>query len=83
MTQRERVLRHLRDYGSITGLEAMQEYGIIHLASRVSDMKKAGVPIHVEMVKGRNRYGEATSYARYFLDDCGLSDKVHRQMLKR
>lgn len=71
MTQQERIVRHLRDYGSITSLEAMQEYGVMRLASRVSDLKKAGFPIRSEMVKGRNRYGEATSYARYSLGDCG------------
>lgn len=67
MTQSERVVRHLRDYGSITSLEAMQEYGIMRLASRVSDLKKSGLPIRREMVSGRNRYGEPTSYARYSL----------------
>lgn len=67
MTQSERIVRHLRDFGSITSLEAMQEYGIMRLASRVSDLKKSGLPIQREMVSGRNRYGEATSYARYHL----------------
>lgn len=67
LTQCQRVQRHLEDYGSITSLEAMQDYGIMRLASRISDLKKAGVPIIKEMVKGENRYGEATSYARYTL----------------
>lgn len=67
MTQAEQIVRHLRDYGSITTMEAMQDYGIMRLASRISDLKKAGVPIQVEMVSGKNRYGEATSYARYHL----------------
>lgn len=65
MTQNERVIRHLREYGSISSLEAMQEYGIMRLASRISDLRKTGIPIRREMVKGKNRYGEVTSYARY------------------
>ncbi len=68
MKQSERIIRHLRDFGSITSLEAMKEYGVMRLASRVSDLKKVGFPIRSEMVKGRNRYGEVTSYARYFWD---------------
>lgn len=68
MTQSERIVRHLRDYGSITSMEAMREYGIMRLASRISDLKKAGIPIRAEMVNGKNRYGEATSYARYYLE---------------
>ena len=65
MTQNDRILRHLRDYGSISSMEAVQEYGIMRLASRISDLKKAGIPIYREMVTGKNRYGENTSYARY------------------
>ena len=68
MTQTERIIRHLRDHGSISALEALSEYGIMRLASRISDLKKAGIPIHREMVTGKNRYGEATSYARYSMD---------------
>ena len=40
MTQSERILRHLTDYGSITQGEALQEYGIMRLASRVNDLRK-------------------------------------------
>lgn len=68
MTQNDRILRHLRDYGSISSMEAVQEYGIMRLASRISDLKKAGIPIHREMVTGENRYGESTSYARYSIE---------------
>lgn len=68
MRQNDRILRHLRDHGTITSLEAMQEYGIMRLASRISDLKRSGVPIRREMVSGKNRYGEATSYARYSID---------------
>lgn len=71
MTQCERILRHMEDYGSISSLEAVNEYGIMRLASRISDLKRMGVPISKETVKGKNRYGEATSYARYSLDSGG------------
>lgn len=67
MTQCERIIRHLEDYGSITSATAMEEYGIMRLASRISDLKKQGVSIKTEIVSGKNRYGERTSYARYYL----------------
>lgn len=67
MTQCERILRHCKDYGSITSLEAMQEYGIMRLASRISDLRKMGYDIEVVTETGKNRYGEKTSYARYSL----------------
>lgn len=59
----------MRDYGSITSAEAITEYGIYRLASRISDLKKQGILIEKEMVSGKNRYGEPTSFARYSLGD--------------
>lgn len=66
-TQCERILRHLRDYGSISSLEAITEYGILRLASRISDLKRQGFNISAERGKGKNRYGEPTSFAVYRL----------------
>lgn len=68
LTQSERILRHLEIFGSITSLEAMRDYGIMRLASRVSDLKKDGLPVRTEFVRGKNRFGEPTCYARYHLE---------------
>lgn len=68
MTQSERIVSHLEAFGSITSLEAMRDYGIMRLASRVSDLKKEGLPVRTEFVRGRNRFGEPTCYARYSLE---------------
>ena len=65
MTQCEQVIRHMEESGSITSLEAMQEYGIMRLASRINDLKKSGVPIHREIVSRKNRFGEMVTFARY------------------
>lgn len=35
MTQCERILRHLQDYGSITQAEAVTEYGCYRLGARI------------------------------------------------
>jgi len=67
LTQCERVLRHLEDFGSITSLEAMSEYGIMRLASRIADLKGQGYPIVSERTTGRNRYDGPTSYCTYRL----------------
>ena len=67
LTQCERILRHLEDFGSISQLEAIAEYGIMRLASRITDLKRQGYPISAKMVKGKNRYGEPTHYAVYRL----------------
>jgi hypothetical protein len=57
----------LEDFGSITSLEAMSEYGIMRLASRIADLKGQGYPIVSERVTGKNRYEETTSYSVYRL----------------
>lgn len=69
MTQNERIIRHLKDYGSITSFEAMQEYGIMRLASRIFDLKKMEYDIRSELIKSVNRYGEPIRYARYLLNE--------------
>lgn len=66
-TQCERILRHLEDYGTITSLEAISEYGILRLASRISDLKKQGYAISSEIGTGKNRYGEVTHFSVYKL----------------
>ena len=66
-TQCDRILRHLRDYGTISSLEAITEYGILRLASRINDLKRQGYPITSETKSSKNRYGETTHYSVYKL----------------
>ena len=67
ITQCDMILRHLRDYGSITSLEAISEYGILRLASRITDLKRSGHNIVSETATGNNRYGEKIRYSVYRL----------------
>lgn len=62
-----RVVRHMRDYGSITAMDAVKEYGIMRLAARVADLKKLGYTIDAKFEKSKNRYGETINYVRYYL----------------
>jgi hypothetical protein len=65
VTQCERILRHLQDYGSITQAEAVTEYGCYRLGARIWDLKAQGIPIRSERVTGKNRYDEPVSFSRY------------------
>lgn len=67
MTQCERILQYIDENGSITQLDALREFGCMRLASRISDLKKAGYPIRGKMETSKNRYGESVSYSRYFM----------------
>lgn len=67
MTQCERVVKYMEDFGSITSMEAVVDLGIMRLASRICDLSKQGYQIERVMETGKNRYGESTNYARYSL----------------
>lgn len=68
MTQRSRVLRYMREYGSITSLEAFRDLGITRLSGVIFDLRKDHA-IGPTTESSRNRYGEKTSYSRYYLAD--------------
>ena len=67
LTQKDRIIRHLNDKGSITALEAMKEYGIMRLTSRISELKDEGYNIRSEFVSAKNRYNEPVSFSKYSL----------------
>jgi hypothetical protein len=67
LTQKDRIIRHLNDKGSITALEAHQEYGIMRLTSRISELKDEGYNIRSEFVSAKNRYNEPVSFSKYSL----------------
>lgn len=67
MTQNEEVLDYLEKHESITQLEALRELGIMRLASRISDLRKAGTPIRKKMIEVRARNGRKAYVAEYSL----------------
>ena len=56
MTQCERILRFMDQYGSIMQADA-DTLRIKRLASRICELRQRGVNIAVETIKGRNEYG--------------------------
>lgn len=71
MTQNEKILKHMEDYGGITSLEAIYEYGCTRLSARISDLRRAGHSIRSERRTSRNRYGDKVSFCLYWLEDLG------------
>ena len=67
MTQVEKVVKYMNDFGSISTMEAFTELGITRLASRIHDITRMGIEISKENVSGKNRYGETVHYTRYRL----------------
>ncbi len=68
-TQCERILRYMKEFGSITPMDALSNLGVMRLASRISELKKLGIPIQKETVSAKNRYGETVRFAKYRMAD--------------
>ena len=49
-TQQEQIQKHLESVKKITAVIAYEKFGCLRLASRMFNLKKAGLPIITEMV---------------------------------
>ena len=67
MTQNERVLKYMTDFGSITPMDALNDLGIYRLSARIYDLARSGIAINSIMETGKNRYGETVRFSRYSL----------------
>ena len=65
MTQCERIMKYIEDFGSITTFEAFSELGITRLGSRIHDLKNQGVNFERETITKKNRYNEPIHFTRY------------------
>jgi hypothetical protein len=69
MTQQEEILKYLKDHGSITRLQAACDLHIFELSSRIGELTKKGYNITSTRVSGVNKYGRASHYAVYRLEE--------------
>lgn len=61
-SQRQTVLRHLRDTGPLDALTALRLYGVQRLAARVKDLRESGWQIQTETIRSGNK-----KFGRYWL----------------
>lgn len=64
MTLRREVLRHLKEYGSITTFEAFTEYGATRLSAIIFELRKKHI-ITDEWIERTNRFGENVRFKKY------------------
>lgn len=67
MTQRERVIQYIKDFGSITRAEGFTQLGIVELPARICELERMGYQFKRETMFGTNRYGEKVSFTKYTL----------------
>ena len=68
MNQKDRIIKYIHDFGSITSLEAMRDLGITQLGARIDGLQKDGYTFKKEWERAKNRYGEDVDYKRYSLE---------------
>ena len=68
-TQCERIVQYMREFGSISTIQAFSDLGVTRLASRINDLKRMGYNISTTMGSGRNRYGEKTHFSIYRIEE--------------
>lgn len=67
MTQCERILEYMQEFGSITTLDAFRDLGVSRLSARIWDLKREGYDIEKDFETAKNRWGQLVSFARYTL----------------
>lgn len=68
ITQKDRILNHLKKYGSITTWESFELYGDTRLSDKIYRLKKDGYKFNEEWVCKKNRYGKNIAFKKYILE---------------
>lgn len=71
VTQKELIIKYLKDFGSISSWEAYAELGITQLGARIFELKEKGYIFKKERVKKLNRYGKEIFFDKYSLAEVG------------
>jgi hypothetical protein len=62
-----KVLEHLKQYGSITSLEAIEKYSAIRLSAIIYNLRKKGYDIETKDIDFTDRFGTKSHYGKYVL----------------
>ncbi len=77
LSQKDRIINYIRQFGSISSWEAYSDLGITQLGARIDQLKKEGYEFTTEWESKKNRYGEKTDYKRYYLADMVSENMNH------
>ena len=77
-SQKERVLKYIEKYGSISSFEAYRDLGITQLGARIWELKKDGYDIKTRWKALYNRYLEKVTYKEYYLEEEKENERTKR-----
>ena len=64
---RERILKYMRDFGSITTYDAFVDLGCTRLSEYIRQLRMQ-YNIKDKWIKAKNRYGENVQYKKYWIE---------------
>lgn len=67
ITKTSMVLDHLKKHGTITSMEAIENYGATRLSAIIFNLRKQGYNIDTIDVKSVDRYGNSVVYGKYVM----------------
>lgn len=67
-SQEKQILSYLQEHKTITGLDALKEFGCMRLPARISVLKSQGYKFSTETVNVKNRYGQTVRVTAYALE---------------
>ena len=77
VSQKDRIVNYIRQFGSITSWEAYQDLGVMQLGARIDQLKKEGYEFETKWETKKNRFGEPVSFKRYYLADMIANNMQH------
>lgn len=80
MTNKERVLKYMEEFGSITSLDAFRDLGNTRLSASIWELiNRDGYDIRSVTEKSKNRWEEETRYSRYYLKDSKYDKELNKK----
>lgn len=68
MNKTKAILMHLKEYGSITSWQAIQDYGVTRLSAIIYNLRhNYNLTIQSKEIAFKDRYGNNASYVEYIL----------------
>ena len=71
-TKQQRVFNYMKDFGSITTLEACNDLGETRLSARIFELKDRGFDISYKWIEVLNRYKEKCRVKQYYIVEAAL-----------
>ena len=66
-SQKSEVLKYMQSHKGITSIQAIEKFGATRLSDIIFRLRQEGYEIETEQITTKNRYGHATTYAKYSL----------------